>query len=143
MGDDWIEASLPAHERLTAIDGDFNHIPDAAMTIAILALFADGTTTIRNIASWRVKETDRIAAMAIELRKLGVGVVEGSDFIAVTPPVNGKLASGVSIDTYDDHRMAMCFSLVALAGVEVVINDPACVGKTFPGYFEAFRGLVS
>jgi 3-phosphoshikimate 1-carboxyvinyltransferase len=143
MGDDWIEASLPAHKRLTAIDGDFNHIPDAAMTIAILALFADGTTTIRNIASWRVKETDRIAAMAIELRKLGAGVVEGSDFIAVTPPSGGRLASGVSIDTYDDHRMAMCFSLVALAGVEVVINDPACVGKTFPGYFDAYRSLVS
>jgi 3-phosphoshikimate 1-carboxyvinyltransferase len=143
MGDDWIEASRPAHERLHAIDADFNHIPDAAMTIAILALFADGTTTIRNIASWRVKETDRIAAMAKELRKLGAGVVEGADFIAVTPPLSGKLASGVSIDTYDDHRMAMCFSLVALAGVDVVINDPACVGKTFPGYFEAFRSLVS
>jgi len=143
MGDDWIEASLPAHERLTAIDGDFNHIPDAAMTIAILALFADGTTTIRNIASWRVKETDRIAAMAMELQKLGAGVVEGSDFIAVTPPSGGRLASGVSIDTYDDHRMAMCFSLVALAGVEVAINDPACVGKTFPGYFDAFRSMLS
>jgi 3-phosphoshikimate 1-carboxyvinyltransferase len=81
--------------------------------------------------------------MAKELRKLGAGVVEGADFIAVTPPLSGKLASGVSIDTYDDHRMAMCFSLVALAGVDVVINDPACVGKTFPGYFEAFRSLVS
>ncbi|MFN5028019.1 MAG: 3-phosphoshikimate 1-carboxyvinyltransferase [Burkholderiales bacterium] len=143
MGDDWIEASRPARERLKAIDADFNHIPDAAMTIAILALFADGTTTIRNIASWRVKETDRIAAMAMELRKLGAGVVEGPDFIAVTPPSSGRLASGVSIDTYDDHRMAMCFSLISLAGVEVVINDPACVGKTFPGYFDAFRRLLS
>ncbi|MFM7461435.1 MAG: 3-phosphoshikimate 1-carboxyvinyltransferase [Burkholderiales bacterium] len=143
MGDDWIEASRPARERLKAIDADFNHIPDAAMTIAILALFADGTTTIRNIASWRVKETDRIAAMAMELRKLGAGVVEGPDFIAVTPPNGAKLVSGVAIDTYDDHRMAMCFSLVALAGVEVVINDPACVGKTFPGYFDAFRRLLS
>lgn len=143
MGDDWIEASRPARERLKAIDADFNHIPDAAMTIAILALFADGKTTIRNIASWRVKETDRIAAMAMELRKLGAGVVEGPDFIAVTPPSSGRLASGVSIDTYDDHRMAMCFSLISLAGVEVVINDPACVGKTFPGYFDAFRRLLS
>jgi 3-phosphoshikimate 1-carboxyvinyltransferase len=143
MGEDWIEASLPAHKRLTAIDADFNHIPDAAMTIAILALFANGTTTIRNIASWRVKETDRIAAMTIELRKLGAEVVEGPDFIAVTPPRDARLVSGVSIDTYDDHRMAMCFSLVCLAGVEVVINDPACVGKTFPGYFDAFRRLLS
>jgi 3-phosphoshikimate 1-carboxyvinyltransferase len=143
MGEDWIEASLPAHKRLTAIDADFNHIPDAAMTIAILALFANGTTTIRNIASWRVKETDRIAAMTIELRKLGAEVVEGPDFIAVTPPRDARLVSGVSIDTYDDHRMAMCFSLVCLAGVDVVINDPACVGKTFPGYFDAFRRLLS
>jgi 3-phosphoshikimate 1-carboxyvinyltransferase len=148
MGDDWIEASRPAGTGLKAtvlkaIDADFNHIPDAAMTIAVLALFAEGTTSIRNIASWRVKETDRIAAMATELRKLGAAVVEGPDFIQVTPPPGGALRSGAEIDTYDDHRMAMCFSLVSLGGVEVVINDPSCVGKTFPGYFAALRSVVS
>jgi 3-phosphoshikimate 1-carboxyvinyltransferase len=132
-GDDWIEAS--GNGKLKAIDADLNHIPDAAMTIAIAALFADGTTTIRNIASWRVKETDRIAAMATELRKLGAMVEEGADFIRVTPPQPWRAAT---IDTYDDHRMAMCFSLAALGGVPVRVNDPACVNKTFPGYFAEF-----
>lgn len=138
MGDDWIEARAP-QGRLRAIDVDLNHIPDAAMTIAVAALAADGTTTIRNIESWRVKETDRLAAMATELRKLGAAVEEGQDYIRVTPPAT--LTPHAAIDTYDDHRMAMCFSLVSLLGTPVTINDPKCVGKTFPGYFDALAGL--
>jgi 3-phosphoshikimate 1-carboxyvinyltransferase len=119
---------------------DLNHIPDAAMTAAVLALFADGPSTIRNIANWRVKETDRIAAMATELRKLGAKVEEGPDFIKVFPPE--KISPNVKIDTYGDHRMAMCFSLVSLAGVPVTINDPDCVAKTFPDYFKVFAAIV-
>jgi 3-phosphoshikimate 1-carboxyvinyltransferase len=126
--------------KLAAVDMDMNHIPDAAMTAAVMALFADGPSTIRNIASWRVKETDRIAAMATELRKLGAQVEEGNDFLRVTP---NTVKADVAIDTYDDHRMAMCFSLVALAGVPVRINDPGCVAKTFPDYFRVFQGIVS
>ncbi|MDQ1833400.1 3-phosphoshikimate 1-carboxyvinyltransferase [Massilia scottii] len=142
-GDNWIEAR--SNGVLKAIDADFNHIPDAAMTIAVAALYADGTTTLRNIASWRVKETDRLAAMATELRKLGAIVVEGPDFISVTPP-EGEL-SAATIDTYDDHRMAMCFSLASLDGKArrgntMRINDPKCVAKTFPDYFDAFAGIA-
>ncbi len=141
MSEDWIEASHNARSgKLRAIDADFNHIPDAAMTVAMLALFAEGTSTIRNIASWRVKETDRIAAMATELRKVGATVAEGADFIRITPPT--KLIADAMIDTYDDHRMAMCFSLVALGGVPVTINDPGCVAKTFPDYFSALAGIA-
>ncbi|MCC8395070.1 3-phosphoshikimate 1-carboxyvinyltransferase [Paraburkholderia sp. MMS20-SJTR3] len=142
MGDDWIEVRGVGndHGKLDPIDMDFNLIPDAAMTIAVAALFADGTTTLRNIASWRVKETDRIAAMATELRKVGAKVQEGEDFLVVTPPE--KLIPNASIDTYDDHRMAMCFSLVSLGGVPIRINDPKCVGKTFPDYFERFTALA-
>jgi 3-phosphoshikimate 1-carboxyvinyltransferase len=142
MGDDWIEVRGVGtdHGKLEPIDMDFNLIPDAAMTIAVAALFADGTTTLRNIASWRVKETDRIAAMATELRKVGAKVEEGEDFLMVTPPE--KLIPNASIDTYDDHRMAMCFSLVSLGGVPVRINDPKCVAKTFPDYFERFTALT-
>jgi len=142
MGDDWIEVRGVGndHGKLDPIDMDFNLIPDAAMTIAVAALFADGTTTLRNIASWRVKETDRIAAMATELRKVGAKVQEGEDFLVVTPPE--KLIPDASIDTYDDHRMAMCFSLVSLGGVPIRINDPKCVGKTFPDYFERFIALT-
>ena len=125
---------------LRAIDLDCNHIPDAAMTLAVAALFAEGTTTLRNIASWRVKETDRLAAMAKELRKLGAMVEEGSDFLRITPPVRRLVAHAV-IDTYDDHRMAMCFSLASF-GVPVRINDPDCVAKTFPDYFEKFAAIV-
>lgn len=128
-------------KAIQAIDLDCNHIPDAAMTLAILALFADGTTTLRNIASWRVKETDRIAAMATELRKVGATVEEGADYIKIIPPA--QLTPNAVIDTYDDHRMAMCFSLVSLGGVPITINDPNCVAKTFPNYFEAFKKLVS
>jgi 3-phosphoshikimate 1-carboxyvinyltransferase len=126
---------------IKAIDLDCNHIPDAAMTLAIMALFADGTTTLRNIASWRVKETDRIAAMATELRKVGAIVEEGADYIQITPP--SQLTPNAVIDTYDDHRMAMCFSLVSLGGVPIVINDPKCVAKTFPNYFEEFAKIAS
>ena len=129
---------------LKAIDLDCNHIPDAAMTLAVMALYADGTTTLRNIASWRVKETDRIAAMACELRKLGATVEEGADFIRITPPASSKEWKNASIHTYDDHRVAMCFSLAAFnpAQLPVRILDPKCVAKTFPDYFEALFDLV-
>jgi 3-phosphoshikimate 1-carboxyvinyltransferase len=127
--------------KIKALDLDCNHIPDAAMTLAILALFAEGTTTLRNIASWRVKETDRISAMATELRKVGAIVEEGADYIQITPPA--QLTPHAVIDTYDDHRMAMCFSLVSLGGVPITINDPNCVAKTFPNYFDEFKKLVS
>ena len=119
---------------------DMNHIPDAAMTIATTALFAKGTTSIRNIYNWRVKETDRLYAMATELRKVGATVVEGDDFIEVTPPIN-LLHS--EIDTYDDHRVAMCFSLVALSDTPVTINDPKCTAKTFPDYFTRFASICN
>ena len=143
MEDDAIIAQAPADGRLRAINADMNHIPDAAMTLAVVALFAEGTTRLTNIASWRVKETDRIAAMATELRKLGATVEEGADYIAVTPPV--ALLPNAAIDTYDDHRIAMCFALASLGarGVPVRINDPECVNKTFPGFFDAFRRVVS
>jgi 3-phosphoshikimate 1-carboxyvinyltransferase len=140
-GKNQITASKPHTKKLKAIDLDCNHIPDAAMTLAILALFANGTTTLRNIASWRVKETDRLTAMATELRKVGATVMEGEDYISITPPL--ALIPNAKIDTYDDHRMAMCFSLVSLGGVPVTINDPNCVAKTFPHYFEEFAKIVS
>ena len=141
MGDNWIEAKSTG--VLNAIDMDFNHIPDAAMTIAMAALYAEGTTTLRNIESWRVKETDRIAAMAKELRKIGAVVEEGQDFMRVTPPARLQPAT---IDTYDDHRMAMCFSLATLdgaarSGAAMRINEPKCVAKTFPDFFEAFTKI--
>ncbi len=128
-------------QRIKAIELDCNHIPDAAMTLAIMALFADGSTTLRNIASWRVKETDRLTAMATELRKVGATVIEGTDYLTITPPA--QLTPNAVIDTYDDHRMAMCFSLVSLGGVPITINDPKCVNKTFPNYFDEFKKLVS
>jgi 3-phosphoshikimate 1-carboxyvinyltransferase len=126
-------------EELNGIDMDMNHIPDAAMTAAVLALFANGPSTIRNVASWRVKETDRLAAMATELRKLGADVEEGADYLRITP---GTVKPRVAIDTYDDHRMAMSFSLVALGGVPVRINDPQCVAKTFPTFFDSWRSIL-
>jgi 3-phosphoshikimate 1-carboxyvinyltransferase len=140
MGDSWIEACGPVSGRLRAFDMDFNHIPDAAMTLAVVALFCDGPSRLTNIASWRVKETDRISAMAIELRKLGAQVDEGRDWLRVVPPA--ALRSDAVIDTYDDHRMAMCFSLAALGGVPVRINDPRCTAKTFPEYFEVFASVT-
>ncbi len=142
MSENWIEANAGIEAkkrgRLRAVDLDCNHIPDAAMTLAMAALFADGTTILRNIASWRVKETDRIAAMATELVKLGAMVEEGTDYLKITPPAQWRSAT---IDTYDDHRMAMCFSLAALGGVPVRINDPGCVAKTFPDYFKVLAGI--
>ena len=137
FGPDWIEVSSSG--KLKPVDMDLNHIPDAAMTAAVTALFASGQSVIRNIGSWQVKETDRITAMATELRKLGAAVVEGPDFLKIDPPA--KLTAGVAIDTYDDHRIAMCFSLAALGGVPVTINDPGCVAKTFPAYFQVLADI--
>lgn len=128
-GDDYIACTAG---KLQAIDMDMNHIPDAAMTIATTALFAEGTTQLRNIYNWRVKETDRLSAMATELRKVGAEVEEGHDFIRITPPATLIHAD---IGTYNDHRMAMCFSLVALSDTPVTILDPGCTAKTFPDYF--------
>lgn len=145
FGDSWIEAragqAAVARGRLKAIDANLNHIPDAAMTLAVTALYADGPSTLRNIGNWRVKETDRISAMATELRKLGAGVDEGADYLRVTPPQGWKLTPNAAIDTYDDHRMAMCFSLAALGGVGVRIRNPGCVAKTFPQYFDVLRSI--
>jgi 3-phosphoshikimate 1-carboxyvinyltransferase len=140
-GPNWLAVRRGAWP-LRAIDLDCNHIPDAAMTLAMMALFAEGPTTLRNIASWRVKETDRLVAMATELRKLGAQVEEGADFLRVTPPVDWTPAA---IHTYDDHRMAMCFALAAFnpAGVHVRIADPKCVGKTFPDFFETLFTVTS
>lgn len=142
-GPNWLQVQRGSWP-LKAIDLDCNHIPDAAMTLAVMALYADGPSTLRNIASWRVKETDRIAAMAAEARKLGAAVEEGADYIRITPPANASAWRAASIHTYDDHRVAMCFSLAAFnpAGLPVRIQDPKCVGKTFPDYFEALFGLV-
>ncbi len=129
---------------LKAIDLDCNHIPDAAMTLAVMALYADGTTVLRNIASWRVKETDRIAAMACELQKLGATVEEGADYLKITPPSQLEAWKSADIHTYDDHRVAMCFSLAAFnpARLPVRILDPKCVAKTFPDYFEALFAVT-
>jgi len=142
-GPNWLEVARGAWP-LKAIDLDCNHIPDAAMTLGVMALYADGPTTLRNIASWRVKETDRIAAMATELRKLGATVEEGPDFIRIAPPATLAQWKAASIHTYDDHRVAMCFSLAAFnpAGLPVRIEDPKCVAKTFPDYFEALFSLA-
>jgi len=135
-GDDYI---MVTRNVLNGIDRDYNAIPDAAMTIATTALFAKGPTVIRNVYNWRVKETDRLAAMATELRKVGAEVEEGHDYIKVTPPATLKHAS---IATYNDHRMAMCFSLVALSDTAVTIEDPDCTAKTFPNYFSLFQQLA-
>ena len=135
-GPDWIEVSQGA---LHGCDLDLNHIPDAAMTAAVTALFAEGKSVIRNIGNWRVKETDRLAAMAAELRKVGGLVVEGPDYLEITPPP--QLQSAV-IETYNDHRMAMSFSLAALGSAEITIRNPGCVAKTFPEYFDLFRAIA-
>ncbi|MGL4474278.1 MAG: 3-phosphoshikimate 1-carboxyvinyltransferase [Shewanella sp.] len=136
-GDDFIIAK---RSNLHAIDMDMNHIPDAAMTIATTALFAKGTTCLRNIYNWRIKETDRLAAMACELRKVGALIEEGEDYICITPPAKITTAN---IDTYNDHRMAMCFSLLSFANEGITINDPECTSKTFPEYFNEFARLTS
>jgi len=146
-GPNWLEVSGPTRasdRRLRPIDLDCNHIPDAAMTLAVMALYADGTSTLRNIASWRVKETDRIAAMTTELRKFGAQVEEGHDSIRITPPASPSDWRAACVDTYDDHRMAMCLSLAAFnpAALPVRIRDPHCVAKTFPDYFETLFSVV-
>jgi 3-phosphoshikimate 1-carboxyvinyltransferase len=135
-GDDYI---IARKSPLTAIEMDMNHIPDAAMTIATAALFAKGTTKLTNIYNWRIKETDRLAAMATELRKVGATVEEGHDYITITPPETLHTAA---IDTYNDHRMAMCFSMMAFAECGITINDPDCTSKTFPDYFSQFARLA-
>ncbi|MDR0717388.1 MAG: bifunctional 3-phosphoshikimate 1-carboxyvinyltransferase/cytidylate kinase [Azoarcus sp.] len=140
MGGDWMSASRPPR-GLRGITLDCNAIPDAAMTLAVTALFAEGETRLTNIASWRVKETDRIAAMARELRRLGAKVEEGRDHLAIAPPAHGALRAA-AVDTYDDHRMAMCLSLAAF-GTPLRINDPGCTAKTFPDYFERFARAVT
>lgn len=142
-GANWIKVQRGAWP-LKAIELDCNHIPDAAMTLAVMALYAQGTTKLTNIASWRVKETDRIEAMAAQLRKLGATVQEAHDWISVTPPASLGDWRAASIRTYDDHRMAMCFSLAAFnaAHVPVRIEEPRCVGKTFPDYFEALFSVA-
>ena len=146
-GEDWIEVAgvKNANGKLNGITMDCTEIPDAAMTLAIAALFAEGPTRLNNIASWRVKETDRIAAMAKELKKLGAIVEEGADYIVVQAPAsfaNWKSPTE-GVDTYDDHRMAMCFSLAAFGPNALKINDPNCVAKTFPTYFAEFAKVVS
>ena len=137
-GPDWVE--VRGRAPLAPIDLDLNHIPDAAMTAAVAALFARGPSTLRNIASWRVKETDRIAAMATELRKFGAQVEERPDGLRITPPARLRAAT---VDTYDDHRMAMSLALATLGGVAVRVNDPDCVAKTFPDYFDALASIVA
>ncbi|CAL4326372.1 3-phosphoshikimate 1-carboxyvinyltransferase [Buchnera aphidicola] len=134
-GDNFITCT---RNTLNAIDLDMNHIPDAAMTIAIVALFSKGTTIIRNIYNWRVKETDRLSAMSIELRKVGAIVEEGKDFLSITPPIFFKYSN---INTYNDHRMAMCFSLISLSNIGVNILNPGCTTKTFPSYFKDFLSI--
>ena len=138
---EWAEESITVTNdgKLKAVDVDLNHIPDAAMTIAAAALFAKGTTTIRNIYNWRVKETDRLNAMATELRKVGATIEEGEDYIVIEPP---NEISSATIDTYDDHRMAMCLSLAAMGKSPITINDPDCTAKTFPTYFDLFESIV-
>ena len=138
-GENYIQVARRPGQRIRPFDLDANHIPDAAMTLAVVALASGARCSLRNIGSWRVKETDRIAAMAAELRKLGARVEEEAEAIHITPPP--RLAANVRIDTYDDHRMAMCFSLVSLLGVPVYINDPQCVNKTFPDYFRLFESM--
>ncbi|WP_137227245.1 3-phosphoshikimate 1-carboxyvinyltransferase [Shewanella sp. MEBiC00475] len=135
-GDDFI---IARKSNLSAIEMDMNHIPDAAMTIATAALFAKGTTKLTNIYNWRIKETDRLAAMATELRKVGAIVEEGYDYITITPP---EALNTAAIDTYNDHRMAMCFSLMVFADCGITINDPDCTSKTFPDYFDQFLQLA-
>lgn len=137
VGDHWIEASRSPREKLRGISIDCNHMPDAAMTLAMVALFAEGETCLKNIGSWRVKETDRLSAMATDLRKLGADADEGDDYLRIRPP-RVWCSPKDGVDTYDDHRMAMCFSLAAFGPSSIVINDPDCVSKTFPAYFDVF-----
>lgn len=129
----------PPKGQLKAIDHDCNDIPDAAMTLAVAALFAAGSTAIRNVYNWRVKETERMVAIVTELQRMGVSVEEGRDFCIIHPPSGGP--NTAAIDTYDDHRMAMAFSLAACAGIPIIINDPSCTRKTFPEYFDVLESV--
>lgn len=139
-GENWIKTAPSIYgPKLQGIDEDFRQIPDAAMTIAAIAPMCEGSTTLRGIASWRVKETDRIEAMAKELRKVGCQITSGSDWLRIVPP---EKLQGATFDTYKDHRMAMCMSLIAAGGVEVEIRDPGCVAKTFPDYFERLASVI-
>ncbi|RXF04560.1 3-phosphoshikimate 1-carboxyvinyltransferase [Pseudoalteromonas sp. PS5] len=136
---EWYDERIVVRKgQINGVDIDANAIPDAAMTLATVALFASGKTAIRNIYNWRVKETDRLAAMATELKKVGAHVVEGHDYIEVTPPVNFNFTD---VDTYNDHRIAMCFSMVAVGGQSITINDPKCTAKTFPTYFSVLESI--
>ncbi|KAK3266916.1 hypothetical protein CYMTET_24493 [Cymbomonas tetramitiformis] len=126
--------------QLKGVDVDMNQMPDAAMTLAVAALFAEGPTAIRDVGNWRVKETERMIAIVTELRKLGADVEEGPDYCVITPPA--KLNAGVDIDTYDDHRMAMAFALAACGDESIIINDPGCTRKTFPTYFDVLSSVV-
>lgn len=143
LGEHWIEVAGVSHTdgRLRGITIDCLAIPDAAMTLAVMALFATGTTTLTGIGSWRVKETDRIAAMHRELRKVGAIVTSGADWLSIEAPAQWQ-SPAEGIDTYDDHRMAMCFSLASFAGIPIRINEPGCVAKTFPDYFDAFAQIT-
>jgi 3-phosphoshikimate 1-carboxyvinyltransferase len=129
--------------QLKGVDVDCGKIPDAAMTLAVAALFADGPTTIRNVYSWRLKETERMKAIVAECTKLGATVEEYRDYCVIHPPKDNKVNDNVLIETYDDHRMAMTFSLAACAGVNVIIHDPGCTAKTFPTYFEMLEGIAT
>ena len=129
--------------KLKGVDVDCGEIPDAAMTLAVAALFAEGPTTIRNVYSWRLKETERMKAIVAECTKLGATVEEFRDYCIIHPPKDNKVNDNVLIETYDDHRMAMTFSLAACAGVNVIINDPGCTAKTFPTYFDMLEGITS
>ena len=128
--------------KLKGVDVNMNAMPDAAMTLAVVALFAEGPTAIRDVYNWRVKETERMVAIVTELRKLGAAVEEGRDYCVITPPAGGAVAAGVSVDTYDDHRMAMAFALAACGSEAVTINDPDCVRKTFPDYFAVLDTVI-
>jgi 3-phosphoshikimate 1-carboxyvinyltransferase len=140
-GPNSITVSREPGTKLKGVDVDCGGIPDAAMTLATVALFCEGPTAIRNVYTWRLKETERMVAIVTELGKLGVEVEEGRDYCIIQPPKN-SLPANVAIDTYDDHRMAMCFALVACAGVPVVINDPGCTSKTFPDFFDKLKSIT-
>ncbi|GAX15231.1 3-phosphoshikimate 1-carboxyvinyltransferase [Fistulifera solaris] len=138
-----ITVTRDASVRLKGVDVDCGKIPDAAMTLAVAALFAEGPTTIRNVYSWRLKETERMKAIVAECTKLGATVEEFNDYCIIHPPAGNKINDNVLIETYDDHRMAMTFSLAACGGVNVIINDPGCTAKTFPTYFEMLESIAT
>lgn len=140
---DSITVTRDPNTKLQGVDVDCGEIPDAAMTLAVVALFAEGPTTIRNVYSWRLKETERMKAIVTECTKLGATVEEFRDYCIIHPPKNNQVNDNVLIETYDDHRMAMTFSLAACAGVNVIIHDPGCTAKTFPTYFEMLKGITT